>query len=242
MQPQFIEQRSDQWFLQRKARFTASEILNICESEQKLETAVYNKVYEAMMPDDVFLQIEQERNMFPAPPLSWGIRYEDEARLYFEQLTGKKVEQTGFFEYGRHSGGSSDGLILEDNGEIEIKCPYTGNVHLRFMQMKNQKELHDYSKYQAAGKQYYYQMQANMFFKKTDYCIFFSYDPRLREDYRSKILLIEPDKEVQQKIKDSIERASEMKVKLLNDLIKNARTKTNILSTKNNKRQSVLEG
>lgn len=221
MKPQDIKQKSDEWYLIRKARFTASEILSICDSKQSFETAVFEKVHEAMMPDDVFLNIKY--NERSSASMDWGNLYEDEAAKYFSKITGKEVSEIGFIEYGDHAGGSPDRLILEDNSQLEIKCPYNGLHHLKFSKMKSQKELLEYCKYGAAGKKYYYQMQANMLFDKADYCMFLSYDPRLIEMFRGKPLLIEPDKEIQEIIEESINKASKMKLEILNELVMDAR-------------------
>lgn len=220
MQPQFIEQRTDEWHLQRKGRFTASEILDICESDQKRETAVFNKVYEAMMPDDVF--IEMKRNERSSPSMDWGTLYESEAKAHYERVTGKVVTNVGFVSYGNDSGGSPDGLILADNGQTEFKCPFNGAIHLRFFGMKHQYELLEYCKYGAAGKKYYYQIQANILFNNSDYCDFMSYDPRLIDLFKGKPLRVEPDEKVMKEIEDSIKLASEMKQEMLLQIIKSA--------------------
>lgn len=72
--------------------------------------------------------------------LEWGKYHEPEARSMYELITGNEVKTTGFFVHNKFSrvGGSPDALVTDLNdpsivtlGGLEIKCPYTPDVHER---------------------------------------------------------------------------------------------------------------
>lgn len=202
-----MEQRTKEWFLARKGKFTASEIYNLLVSSKKKdelfgETAISyikEKVSEYLMNDDVFSEI-QELN-FSNAATRWGNSYEGEARNLYMEMTGMGIYETGFVEYTRYSGGSPDGVNEDGKGLIEIKCPFNSSKHIDFMMMEKPDDLLKLS------KQYYYQCQANMMFCQMEYLDFISYDPRLSPLLRMKILRIPARKEDFETIRHRIEIA-----------------------------------
>ena len=202
-----MEQRTSEWYLARKGKFTASEIYNLLTSSRKKDevfgdtalTYIKEKVSEYLMQDDVF--IEMQDLAFSSAATRWGEQYEPEARQLYSELTGIEVEETGFIPYSQHSGGSPDGLWTDGGGLIEIKCPFNSSKHIDFMMMEKPEDL------QKLSKQYYYQCQANMMFCQREYLDFISYDPRLSQLLRMKILRIPARKEDFETIRHRIEIA-----------------------------------
>lgn len=213
-------QRSDEWFLARKGKFTASEIIFICKKGKTFDTAVYEKAYEAILPDDVYLNECLDSRSSAA--MQWGTDWEDTAREIYEERTGREVTQVGFIEYTRDSGGSPDGIIERDNGQIEIKCPYNGANHVKFFRMKKAEELLTIS---PEGKQYYYQMQFNILINESVYCDFISFDPRVRKLLQMRIIRCYPNDKIMQEIGQSIKKASELKQQIIADIISNSSNK-----------------
>ena len=178
-----MEQRTSEWYLARKGKFTASEIYNLLTTSKKKDetfgetalTYIKGKVSEYLMQEDVF--IEMQDLAFSNTATRWGEQYEPEARQLYSELTGIEVEETGFIPYSRHSGGSPDGLWKNGQGLIEIKCPFNPSKHIEFMMMKTQDDLKE------ANKQYYWQCMSNMLFAGCSYIDFVSYDPRLFEQF-----------------------------------------------------------
>lgn len=190
-----MEQRTKEWFIARKGKFTASEIYNLLVSSKKKdelfgETAISyikEKASEYLMNDDVFSEI-QDFN-FSNAATRWGEAYESEARNLYMEMTGERVYETGFVQHTKYSGGSPDGVNEDGKGLIEIKCPFNSSKHIDFMMMEKSDDLLKLS------KQYYYQCQANMMFCQMEYLDFISYDPRLSPLLRMKILRIPARKE-----------------------------------------------
>jgi hypothetical protein len=162
------------------------------------------------MNDDVFLGLQS----FNCAATQWGEMYEDEARNIYSSRKGVDVEQTGFIQYTKYSGGSPDGVVQSDNGLVEIKCPYNPEKHIDFMLMETQEDL------LTLNKQYYYQCQANMMFCNKDYIDFVSYDPRLSELISMKILRINPDYKAFALIESRIELAQERLEEMVSNLTK----------------------
>ena len=214
-----MEQRTSEWFLARKGKFTASEIFNLMASSRRKgeifgDTAlsyIKEKVNECIMNDSVFLSFE-ELYGYGNQATKWGEYYEDEAREKYSERTGLFVAQTGFIEFGAHTGGSPDGLIPSKNGLIEIKCPFNGAKHIDFMLMKDPADLLEIS------KQYYYQVQANILFCHASFCDFISYNPRCSDLLSMKILRIYPDDKAIKELKERIELAETRLEHLLSEV------------------------
>lgn len=97
-----------------------------------------------------------------------GRDHEDEARDAYEDATGELVDLVGFISHPtiEFFGASPDGLVGED-GLLEIKCPYSTNVHLQRV---------------AAGivpEEYKPQMLVQLLCTGRKWVDFVSYDPRL---------------------------------------------------------------
>lgn len=212
-----MEQKTSEWFLQRKGKFTASNIVNICCTGKTFETEVYSKAYEAILPESQYL--EMCLNARSSAAMQWGNEWEDTARQEYENRTGAKVTQVGFIEYTKHSGGSPDGLVEELKGQIEIKCPYSGDNHLKFFRIKKAEELLLLT---PDAKKYYYQMQANILFNNDNWCDFVSFDPRLNYILRMRIVRCYPDDKVMKEIDEAIPKATELKRQIIADIISNS--------------------
>ena len=112
-----MEQRSEEWFQQRKGRITGSRVGAI------LGLSPWQK------PADVLRAMVREYHGAPSEFLGsvatdHGNNNEHRALLAFMRETGLAVEQCGFFPYGELMGASPDGLT-SDGGVLEIKAPYS---------------------------------------------------------------------------------------------------------------------
>lgn len=188
-----MEQRTTEWFLARKGKFTASGIFNLLATSRKKDEVfgeaalayIKEKVAELVTDDAVFASMQD--CAFSNAATRWGEQYEAEARECYSAFAGLPVEETGFVPYSEHSGGSPDGLVGDGEGVIEIKCPFTQSKHIEFML------LNDAAGLKEVSKQYYWQCQANLLFTGRRYIDFVSYDPRMSGLLKMKVLRIEPD-------------------------------------------------
>lgn len=219
-----MEQRTPEWYLARKGKFTASEIANLLVASKKKDEAfgdtaisyINDKVNEVMMPDSMFVNFIEEYQL-STPALRWGNTFEADARDLYSERTGYIVVETGFFEYGNHAGGSPDGIMPSENGIIEIKCPFEGKTHVVFMEMTKPSDL------LAANKKYYYQIQANLLFTGADFCDFISFNPRMSDLMRMKQLRIARDNDAIILLKERIRLASELLESKITNLSRIAR-------------------
>ena len=111
-----IEQRTEEWFAQRKLRITGSRVGAI------LDLSPWQK------PADVLRAMVREYHGAPSEFLGsvatdHGNNNEQRALLCFMRESGLMVEQCGFFPYGDRMGASPDG-ITSDGGVLELKVPF----------------------------------------------------------------------------------------------------------------------
>lgn len=153
-----IEQRTAEWFEQRKGRITASSVGAI------LGLSPY------MKPDDVMRNMVREYHGFEREfkgnqATEYGTFHEDMAVIDYQLKTGNVVGKTGFYKFHDWLGASPDGII-DMWTLIEIKCPY--GQHDKnppsFKAIKDQPH-------------YYAQVQIQMFVTKTQRCDFYQWSP-----------------------------------------------------------------
>lgn len=119
--------------------------------------------------------------------VEWGTLMENAARKRYEEETGTEVFEVGFIPYGKFpklTGGSPDGMVRQDKGIIEIKCPWTLEKHMQHLLYETQDELKD------EEPQYYWQCVMNMLVTNTEYCDFISYNPYVSRSKQLKVLRV----------------------------------------------------
>lgn len=159
-----MEQRSPDWFAARCGKVTASRIGDVL-AKTKSGWGAARKNYAA--------QLVCERltgsvgDSFTNAAMQWGIDHEDDARSFYEVLSGHTVTGVGFVDHPNipMSGASPDGLIGDD-GLVEIKCPNTA-THLEYLASE---EIPD---------KYLQQINWQLACTGRAWCDFVSYDPRL---------------------------------------------------------------
>jgi putative phage-type endonuclease len=180
----YCEQRSEEWFRTRLGVITAS-------AAHKMNYAVQRKTY--------LYQILSERLTGNYVPLAineymqWGMDYEDEARIWYEEQTGNTVEEVGFVfrDKDRRAGCSPDGLVGK-YGLIEIKCPMS-KTHI--LQINEGPKL-----------EYRRQMQFQMWCTGRAWCDFVTYDPRMPEKIKGYIKRIPRDEKMMLKITEDVDK------------------------------------
>jgi len=152
------QQRTKEWFEKRKGRVTGSAVGAI------LGVNPWQK------PDDVLRRMVREYHGAESEftgnaATAHGTFHEDGATFDYEVETGNKVIETGFHPFEDWLGASPDGLI-DDDGVIEVKCPYG---------LRNQEK----PEFKTAEQQphYYAQMQIEMFCTDRQWCDFYQWTP-----------------------------------------------------------------
>lgn len=136
-----MEQRTPEWFDQRKSRITGSRVGAI------LGLSPWQK------PADVLRAMVREYHGAPTeftgnPATDHGNNNEQRALLAFMRESGLQVEQCGFFPYGELMGASPDGLT-DDGGVLELKVPFG---------LRNEQD----AKFKPLSEQVHYSCQVQM--------------------------------------------------------------------------------
>ena len=200
-----MEQRTEEWYNARLGKVTASRVADVvAKTKSGYSTSRAN--YMAELICERLTGFKGESYMNAA--MQWGVTTEPEARAAYEAKAGVFVTEVGFTPHLLidSSGASPDGLV-DDDGLVEIKCPFTA-THLETL-------LSD-----TAPSKYITQMQWQMACTERNWCDFVSYDPRLPESMRLFVkrvprdpaLIAELEKEVESflaEMEDKIEKLVE---------------------------------
>jgi putative phage-type endonuclease len=176
-----MEQRTDDWFLARCGKVTASAIYKVM-ARTKTGWGADRANYAAQLVSERLTG--RPADSFTNAAMQWGIDTEAQARAMYELETGNGVIECGFFDHPEiaMSGASPDGLIGTD-GLIEIKCPNSA-THIATLRGAG-----------IDGK-YIKQMQWQMACTGTQWCDFVSFDPRLPDEMQMHITRVERDEEM----------------------------------------------
>lgn len=182
-----LESKTDLWLEKKRGRFSGSEFHRLMGYEDKdvfpdgAETYAIEKAIETLVTEvDYFSNDDMDR----------GNNEEFDSVQFFMEVTGLKVEKYAteqeFFELGMHVGCTPDGLIGDD-GLIEGKNPKS-KTH--FFYLTNLKTVEDFKKH---CKNYYWQVQGNMYVTDRKYCYFYSFDNRFK-DPKHKLFLLKVER------------------------------------------------
>lgn len=155
-----IAQGTDEWKKLRRGKFTAS---NFSKLFTKKDSVGYNELIHKVVFERLTGQSPEE---FGNKWTERGNTLEEEAIIDYTTRTFNLVERVGFIELDEWVGCSPDGLI-GDEGMIQAKCPkYT--------------TLMDYLISDKVPKDYFYQMQGELFVAKRKWNDFFVYHPQFK--------------------------------------------------------------
>ncbi len=154
------EQQSEEWFNCRKLKMTSSKAQAIGNNGTGLQSYIYELVAEYYS--------SSEKEHYTNEHLERGIELEPTAGDMYELETGNKVEQVGFIEMSKYSGGSPDGLVGDD-GMIEIKCVEDKKY---FKLLVDKEENTDYD----------WQIQMNLLVSGRKWCDLVIYNPNFSQN------------------------------------------------------------
>jgi len=186
-----IAQQTAEWFaVKLKYILSASNAQAIGNQGKGLETLIWEKLSEKYSIEN--------KERYSNKDLERGVEFEPLARTLYELKTGNKVLEVGFVineEISKVGGASPDGLVNED-GLVEIKC-FADTKHFRAVIEGVDIE-----------SQYMWQMQMQMLFTGRKWCDFTIYNP----NYKQSLLIkrVEPDLEMQEKIKEGLKKGEEI--------------------------------
>lgn len=189
------EQRSDEWFMERAGRITASRMCDVMAFDPN--PGVYKsgprkgqlREANSKARSDYIMQLAAERltgiprRQVKAASLDWGREMEPYAAAAYEARRGVFIEETGFTLHPRYDfiGASPDFLVDADGGG-EIKCPESSEVHLSTL-------LH------GLPPEHVEQIQGGLWVTGRAWWDFVSYHPHFPEDRRLYVQRVQRDDE-----------------------------------------------
>lgn len=174
-----IEQGTTEWHRMRAGVITASKVHDIIKkgrakgsysaARQVYMNELIAQVCTGLLPDEL-----------TAKQVIWGKDNEPKALALYDPFEEKSIHQIAFI-YGMdmRCGVSPDALV-NDNGGLEIKCPWTTSQYI------------DQLLGGVPKPEYLTQMQYSMWLTKREYWDFANYDPRMKKN-NIKIVTHEPD-------------------------------------------------
>lgn len=197
-------QRIDSWYLERKGKFTASEIYKLMGVKGLGETGKTYAIEKAIeqvfeVSEDNYISYDMQRGI-DLEPLAFA-KFKDLKNLNFID-----VNVCGFISKEENSGSSPDGLV-SDNAVLEIKCPKVD----AFMKLVVSNEV---------NKNYFYQMQKQMSDTDTEKAYFFNYCIIDGVEYWHEIIVNRCDETIKL-INERITEAIEIKNNFIKQLNKN---------------------
>jgi putative phage-type endonuclease len=180
-----VQQGGEAWHDLRRGRFTASNIpkLFMGKTTQGYSDALYRVAMERVTG--------KSTESYSNAAMMRGIQLEPMARQIYEIEKLTLVEECGFVEVDEWMGCSPDGLVGKD-GMIQIKCP-AFNTHIGYIVSEE------------VPKDYYIQMQAEMWMAGRKWNDFMSFHP----DLPTLIIRLTPDEAMYKKMSEEIEIAKQ---------------------------------
>ena len=157
-----IPQQTEAWYKAKAGVPSASSFNKIITS--KGEKSTQTKKYMYRLAGEKITGMTEET--YQSAAMQRGCELEDEARTFYEMTYGKEVKQVGFCIEEGLGGCSPDGLVDED-GQIEIKCPSMA-VHVGYLLDAK------------LPTEYFQQVQGQLLITGRKYCDFISYFPAIK--------------------------------------------------------------
>ena len=112
------EQRTEEWYLERHERITASNAYKCLGSEAVRNSLIYEKCQPVNIPDETNADVTTYVNT--TTPFHHGQRYEPVSVLYYEYMNNTKVGEFGCIPHGTYSfiGASPDGINIDKESPL----------------------------------------------------------------------------------------------------------------------------
>ena len=211
------KQRTPEWYAERAGKFTASQFHRLMKSGRRKDeifgdaamTYIMETIAEIMTGGQSI-----EFKQFDSRATDWGNEREPEAAKVYAELTGLKVEECSFFPISDFAGASPDRLV-DDDGLMEIKCPYDATNHIRYMRIRTPEQLLE------TKPEYYWQIQGQLLATGRQWCDFVSYDPRVLNDrYCIHKMRIVRDEDIMETLRLRLFAARDLMREIITDITK----------------------
>jgi hypothetical protein len=192
-----IEQYSDEWWLERRGRFGASEATAVRVGGAGLKTLANKKSFNLSVPSEKqYLEHLKRTKDYKSEQMEMGSANELFAREAVENMYGIKIRQIGMCIYNDFAEFSTDGKIDKWNCGVEIKNIDSGTGQEKFLLATDG----DYSKLPD-----YDQIQYSLALSDWDFWLYVLYSEVLWGEI-PKVFIIPPEKELKQLYLTGIEK------------------------------------
>ena len=171
-------QGSGEWLAQRAGHCTASRFKDVL-ARIKSGEASDRRNYRIQLVTERLT--ERPCESYTNAAMQYGNDTEPLARMAYEAVTGALVDEAPFMLHPtiKWVGASPDGLI-DDDGMLEIKCPYQSTVHVETLQG-------------GMPRSHTAQIQGNLWVNGRAWCDFVSFDPRMPDHLQVYVQRIKRD-------------------------------------------------
>jgi hypothetical protein len=212
-----MEQRSDEWFLARRGKFTSSQIYRLTtepKSKEAKEKGELSEGARTYILECIAESIGGEIPKFSSMATERGNELEPQAKIKYAYETGNKVFGISFIEKNEYYGGSPDAKVEEGDiiGGLEIKCPFNSSIHLEHCLISSAEY------FKANFKEYYWQCVSHINLMDVAWCDFVSYDPRINHDKCFHVFRLHRDEKELEFLNNKIQKAIEVKQELIKQL------------------------
>lgn len=208
-------QHSLDWYRVRLGKFTGSQVGRLMKSGRgkdeyfgKDAISYINEVVaerllnpSVVMLDELFDEYLMQVTV-TNKAMAWGTDQEMNARDLYCKMTNRKVTSCGAVELSAWFASSPDGLVMEENGCIEIKCPQP-KTHTEYLI-----NVHTPDDLKAIKPEYYWQCVAHMAVTGADWCDWMSYCPFSQKPLH--IVRINRDQDAESQLHERVDAAEMM--------------------------------
>jgi len=181
-------QRDADWYAARLGKATASRFKDAIATKKQTEKQKKDNLPGDPMQAqlDYLTELVVERltqtpiQRYTTAAMTWGTEQEPAARAAYERITGRIVEETGFVAHDTLLAGCSPDGLIDWDGLIEIKCPYSSANHIETL-------------LNGMPADHIPQVQGQMWITGREWCDFVSYDPRMPEALQLHVQRIQRD-------------------------------------------------
>jgi len=163
-----MEQQSQEWFLARLGKLTASEFKRLRTPKSRASYA--RKIRDELEKLEAIAhgQDIELGSSFSSAPTDWGNEQEPKAFAMYEFIHDVDMQRVGFVEHPDlpFVGCSPDLLTPDGHGGVEAKCPYDEQIHLTTLTAGRMPDEH------------IYQVQGQIWICDLEWVDFISFDPR----------------------------------------------------------------
>jgi putative phage-type endonuclease len=171
-------QRDADWYAARIGKATASRFRDAIATLKSGAPAQAQRDYLTELVVERLTQQPIQR--FQNAAMTWGTEQEPAARTAYERVTGTSVEETGFVAHDVLLAGCSPDGLVDWDGLIEIKCPYSSANHIETL-------------LNGMPDEHRAQVQGQMWITGRQWCDFVSYDPRMPAELQLHVQRIQRD-------------------------------------------------